>query len=81
MWKLDLLEQLDPMTAADAKRRRRPFADTIERNNRRFLERAGEERARGMAFVMIRKDDWRRCRCAEPLAIRPSEHPNLANES
>src|SRR5687768_16007759 len=33
----------------------RPFADSVDREDRRFVERAGEESARGMAFMVLQK--------------------------
>ena len=37
-----------------------PFADAVQREDGGLVERAGEEGAGGMAFVMIQEDERRR---------------------
>ena len=59
MRKLNLTRQLDAIAAADAEGRGAPFADAIQRQNRRLLERAREEGAGGVAFVMVGENDRR----------------------
>ena len=39
MWKPQLVDDLELVTAANANRRRRPFANAIHRHDRRLLER------------------------------------------
>ena len=65
--KLHLLRQLDRVAAADADRGRRPLADAVERQDGGLVERAREERAGGMALVVIREDDRRLDACAQAL--------------
>jgi len=54
MRELDLLRQLDAVPASGAERRRIPLAHAIERQDRRLVERAGEERTGGMRLVTRR---------------------------
>ena len=44
------------LPAADAERRRAPLADAVERQDRRLVERAREERAGGVALVVVGED-------------------------
>ena len=41
-------------------RRRGPFADAVDRENRRLLERRREERAGGVRLVVLGEDESRR---------------------
>jgi len=50
-------EQLDVAAAPDADRRRRPFADAVDGDDRRFLERRGIERGRGVRLVVFAEED------------------------
>ena len=68
---LELAREGDPVAAAHAHRRRRPFADAVEREDGRFVERAGEERARGVALVVVGEHDRRADAAANPAPDQP----------
>ena len=68
---MQLLEQLDLVAVSDPERRRRPLAHTVDGEDRRLLERRGEERARGVRFVMLGVTD---------LAFVPEGAADLAIE-
>lgn len=57
MGEADLLQQLDAVAATDPNRRRRPFADTVEGQDRRLLERGRKVRAGGVRLVVAGVDD------------------------
>jgi hypothetical protein len=50
-----MARQLDLITAPDPRGRRRPFAHAVQGQDRRFLKWAREERAGGMALMVIHK--------------------------
>ena len=52
-----MIREFDVITASRPKVVDTPFADTIERQDRGLLKRAREEGARGMALVVIGKDN------------------------
>ena len=52
-----LVRERDPVAAADAERGRRPLADAVEREDRRFLERRREEGAGRVRFVVLGEDE------------------------
>ena len=76
MRKLNPIRQLDPVPAPDAHRRRRPFPDAVERQDRRLVKRTREERAGGVTFVVIGKHDRYVCTFAEALSDGVRQ-PNL----
>src|SRR5256885_14157653 len=51
---MQLLQQLEVVAAADAVGGGRPFADAVDGEDRRLLERRREEGARGMGLVVLR---------------------------
>src|SRR5262245_2701272 len=57
MRKLELPNHLDVGATADTNCRRRPFADTINRHDRRLLERRRIKRRRRMRLVMLAEQD------------------------
>jgi hypothetical protein len=57
MRKLDLLGQLDLRAASYSASRRQPFADTINGQNRRFLKRRAEKRARSVRKMVLREEN------------------------
>jgi len=56
---LHLLHQFDAIASAYAPRGRAPLADAVQRQDRGFVKRTWEERARRVAFVVISKRDRR----------------------
>ena len=67
----DVVDQSNPAAFTDPEGRCAPFADSIECDDRRLLERAGEKGAGGMAFMMIGEDQTRLRWCSQSLADRP----------
>ena len=51
-----MVGQTDAVALADAQSGCAPLAHTIQSHNRRLLERAGEKRTGGMAFMVIGED-------------------------
>ncbi len=65
--------EADPVAAPDALRRGRPLPDAVEGEDRRLLERRGEERARGVGLVVLGEQ--------EALAVTAGEAaPQLAGQ-
>ncbi len=62
---LDVIEQADAVPLANADRRRAPLAHPVEGDDRRLVEGAGEERAGGMAFMVVGED--------QPCPGRPTD--------
>ena len=53
MREMDFLQHVEPVAVAVGGRCRRPLADPVHRQHRRFLKRRGKERGGGMALVML----------------------------
>ena len=68
---LDVVDQADAVPLADAEGGRAPLADAVEREDRRLVERAGEEGAGGVALVVVGEDQPRPGRPAEALPQGP----------
>ena len=66
MRKLQLARERDRVAASHADGGRAPLADAIQGQDRGFLERAGKERARRVAFVMIGEHERRAKTVADP---------------
>ena len=56
MRELDVVDQAEAIPLADAEGRRGPLADAVEGQDRGVLEGRGEERAGGVALVVIGED-------------------------
>ena len=69
MGKCDVVDESDPVSLADPERGRAPLADPVERDDRRFVEGAREERTGGMGLVVIGKDQAR-------IGRRPERAPD-----
>jgi hypothetical protein len=66
-----LVGERDPVALAGAEGRRRPFADAVQGEDRRALERRGEEGARGVGLVVLGEDEP----AAEPAAQAAAQLP------
>ena len=73
MRKLDVLEDFDAVIPSDAERGGGPFADAVERDDRRLPEGAWEKGGGGMALVVLREKDF--TLVSQPL----SKRSNLRN--
>src|SRR5207302_1451333 len=73
VWELQMVREANAIAAARAAGRGRPFADAVERKDGGLLERAGEEGAGGVAFMMIGEDEPRPGRAAKPLPQRAAQ--------
>ena len=56
MRKVHLVAEFDPVAAPRAQAGRGPFADAVDREQGGFLERRGEERARGVRLMVFGED-------------------------
>ena len=54
--KAQLVRERDAVAAADAEAGRGPFADAVEREDGRLVERRGKERAGGVRLVVLGED-------------------------
>src|SRR3954470_24699300 len=70
MRKFELLFQVQAVAGPGAIRRRAPFPDPVQCQDRGAVEWTREERARGMALVMIEKEHRCAKRRTEALADR-----------
>ena len=59
MREVDLLDHLEPVAPTETHGGGRPLADSVHREHGGALERRGEEGARGMALVMLGKEEPR----------------------
>src|ERR1017187_8209796 len=72
MRELELLPQAELVAFALAERRRAPLPHSVDGQDRRRLEGAGEEGAGGVALMVVREDKSRLARDVEALAQRPA---------
>ena len=66
-----MVDQSDPITLADAEGGRGPFADPVQGQDGRPVERAWEERAGGVALVMVGEDQAGAARSIQAIAQGP----------
>ncbi len=74
---LDLLEQLDPVAVPGADRRRRPFPDPVDGEDRRALERRGVEGRGRVGGVVLGEEQ---VDVLAEMATDPLLHPQLGPE-
>ncbi len=72
MRELELLPQAELVAFALAECRRAPLAHAVNGQDRRGFKRAGEERAGGVALMVVREDKARLARHVEALPQRPA---------
>ena len=73
MRKLKMMRELDLVAGADAEGRRAPFADAVERQNRRVLEWTRKKRARRVALMMIDENNWRSGGSSDSVSNQPGK--------
>ena len=74
MGKLQLVKQANPVPVTHTQRGRAPFAHAVNGEDRRRFERAGEERAGGMAFVVFGKNESGTARGGK---VTPQDAPQM----
>ena len=76
-----LAEDVELVAAADADRRGGPFADAVDRQHRRLLERRRIERRRRVRLVMFAEQDLARVARRDAPAISSASHSLLPSQS
>src|SRR5262249_44157874 len=66
--KAKLFPQLDAVAATHAERRRRPLTDAIKREDRRLVERRGEEGAGRVGLMMLGEEERTAIATAQPFS-------------
>src|SRR5438067_611098 len=68
-----MLRQLDRIPMSLAQRRGAPLADAVERENLRLLKWARKKRARGVALMMVEKNDRLAARAVKLCSHAPAK--------